>query len=347
MRYFPHRPAYLPVMIATALLFGSILAMSPVAHADEDDELTTIVVTSTRHPRLVGAEPLRVEAVPAEEIPENSTVHVGDVTSLLQELPGIRFDVSSGGLGATGLHLRGLPARHTLVLRDGLPSSGAGTTGFGLLRMPPVDLQRVEVIKGVATPLYGLTALAGVLNLVSTDGRGESVMTVDRSSRGADNVIALLRAEDDAWPDASLTIARSRQRRSDIDGDRWFEIPGYERVSVRPRITVQDDAGRSLFLTAAATDEQRVGGTVDARSALGREFALSSRSKDREAGFIAKIAADERTTTEIRASYRRIQRNLRIDRRSDDTVQAASWFELTHGDLIGAHRLATRHLWRA
>ena len=55
MRYFPHRPAYLPVMIATALLFGSILAMSPVAHADEDDELTTIVVTSTRHPRLVGA----------------------------------------------------------------------------------------------------------------------------------------------------------------------------------------------------------------------------------------------------------------------------------------------------
>ena len=64
MRYFPHRPAYLPATIATALLFGSILAMSPVAHADEDDELTTIVVTSTRHPRLVGAEPLRVEAVP-------------------------------------------------------------------------------------------------------------------------------------------------------------------------------------------------------------------------------------------------------------------------------------------
>ena len=337
MRYFPHRPAYLPATIATALLFGSILAMSPVAHADEDDELTTIVVTSTRHPRLVGAEPLRVEAVPAEEIAENSTVRVGDVTSLLQELPGIRFDVGSGGLGATGLHLRGLPARHTLVLRDGLPSSGAGTTGFGLLQMPPVDLQRVEVIKGVATPLYGLTALAGVLNLVSTDGRGESVMTVDRSSRGADNVIALLRTEDDAWPDASLTIARSRQRRSDLDGDRWIEIPGYERVSVRPRVTVQDDAGRSLFLTAAATDEQRVGGTVDARSALGREFSLSLRSKDREAGFIAKIAADERATTEIRASYRRIQRNLRIDRRSDDTVQEASWFELTHGDSIGAH----------
>lgn len=322
-----------------AMVVAALLSLSiPIVHADDDDDqLTTIVVTSTRHPRLIGEEPLRVEAVPAEEIAENSTVRVGDVTSLLQELPGVRFDVGSGGLGAVGLHLRGLPARHTLLLRDGLPSSGAGPTGFGLLQMPPIDLQRVEVVKGVATPLYGSSALAGVLNLVSVDGPGESVVTTDVTSRGADNLVALLRSEDDSWPNASMTVARSRQARADIDGDRWFEIPGYERLSVRPRITLQDGAGRSLFVTAAATNERRVGGTADSNSLLGTDFYLMSNSQNREVGLIARASTDDGAATEFRGSHRQLQRVLRVGGRIDDTRQRMSWFEVTHAKSIGAH----------
>ncbi len=131
------------------------------ASQDEDTGLQQVVVTSTRTPTLIRDEPLRVEVVPAEEIEENLTVQPGNLSSLLTEIPGIRVQSSAPGLGGAGLQLRGMPPRDTLVLTDGLPLLGAEPDAFGLLQTPPLDLERVEVIKGAASALYGGSALGG------------------------------------------------------------------------------------------------------------------------------------------------------------------------------------------
>ena len=55
--------------------------------ADDDDELSTVLISSTRIPRLIGDEPLKVEAVPAEEIAENSTVVVVRSRRVRRNLP--------------------------------------------------------------------------------------------------------------------------------------------------------------------------------------------------------------------------------------------------------------------
>src|SRR5271165_3378173 len=105
---------------AVALMLTSL--MSPLlawtsAGADEDEaKLDAVVVTATRSPGLIRNEPLRVEAVPAEEIEENLTVQPGNLSSLLHELPGVRVQSTAAGLGGAGLQLRGMPARDTLVL---------------------------------------------------------------------------------------------------------------------------------------------------------------------------------------------------------------------------------------
>ena len=104
-----------------------LLAALPIqGWAGDDDEvpLDQIVVTSTRTPGLIRDEPLRVEAVPADEIEENLTVQPGNLSSLLNELPGVRVQSAAPGLGGAGLQLRGMPTRHTLVLTDGLPLLG-------------------------------------------------------------------------------------------------------------------------------------------------------------------------------------------------------------------------------
>ena len=147
------------------------LATSPalVWSGDRDSaaQLEEITVTATRSPTLISDESLRVEAVPAEEIEENLTIQPGNVSSLLKELPGVRMRSSAPALAGGGMQLRGMAARHTLVLTDGLPLLGAEPDAFGLLQTPPLDLERAEVIKGVASALYGGSALGGVLNLVS------------------------------------------------------------------------------------------------------------------------------------------------------------------------------------
>jgi len=120
-----------------------------------------VVVTATRSHRLVKDQAVRVEVVPQEELEENSTVSPGNLSNLLNELAGARMDAGSAGLGGSALRLRGLPGRHAQILFDGLPLGGAQSDSFSMLQVPPVDLQRVELIKGVASALYGGSALAG------------------------------------------------------------------------------------------------------------------------------------------------------------------------------------------
>ncbi|HMA00592.1 MAG TPA: Plug domain-containing protein, partial [Steroidobacteraceae bacterium] len=170
-----------------ALVLSLCVAFPMPGWADKGDEvpLDQIVVTATRMTGLIRDEPLRVEAVPADEIEENLTVQPGNLSSLLNELPGVRVQSDAPGLGGAGLQLRGMPTRHTLVLTDGLPLLGTEPDSFGLLQTPPLDLARVEVIKGAASALYGGSALGGVLNLVSQTAAADSSVLANVSSRGS------------------------------------------------------------------------------------------------------------------------------------------------------------------
>ena len=69
-------------------------------------------------------------------------------------------------IGTSKFRIQGLRGRYTQILSDGLPLYGEAT-GLGPLQIPPMDLGRVEVIKGAASALYGSSALGGVINLIS------------------------------------------------------------------------------------------------------------------------------------------------------------------------------------
>lgn len=166
-------------LIATALAITQS-GQEPAA----ESETAAVVVTATRSRTLVRDEPIRVEVLPEEEIEENLTIQPGNLSTLLNELGGVRMQTAAAGLGGAALQMRGLPGRHSLVLSDGLPLLGAATDAFGLLQTPPLDLARVEVIKGAASALYGGAALGGVLNLVSRTPGSEPELLLNRTSRG-------------------------------------------------------------------------------------------------------------------------------------------------------------------
>jgi outer membrane receptor for ferrienterochelin and colicins len=245
------------------------LATAPnIGWADDEDEvgsLEQIVITATRTPTLIGDEPLRVEAVPAEEIEENLTVQPGNLTSLLNELPGVRVQSTAPGLGGAGLQLRGMPARDTLVLTDGLPLLGAEPDAFGLLQTPPLDLKRVEVIKGAASALYGGSALGGVLNLVSQTADSEPGILANVTSRGGRDLVGFFTGKGSSRWSGTLTAGVHDQSREDIGGEGWADMPGYRRYTLRPRVWWNAGEARSLFLTAGITNEDREGGTLPGR----------------------------------------------------------------------------------
>ena len=254
------RSAALAILV-TALITATA-AQKETAAAEE-----TVVVTTTRVPSLVGDEPLRIEAVPSEEIEENLTVQPGNISTLLNELPSARIQSAAPGLGGVGLQLRGMPTRHTLVLTDGLPSLGAEPDDFGLLQTPPLDLQRIEVIKGAASALFGGSALGGVLNIVSKSPREDSTVLANATSRaGRDLEGFFTNASLKHWT-GTLTAGVHDQSRQDVNGDGWADLAGYRRYSVRPRIWWNEGQDQSLYLTGGITEERREGGTMLGRPA--------------------------------------------------------------------------------
>jgi iron complex outermembrane receptor protein len=278
-------------------------ALASATDSDTGQGLSTIVISATRRPTLIQDEPLRVEAVPAEEIEENLTVQPGNLTSLLNELPSVRVQALAPGLGGAGLQLRGMPARGTLVLTDGLPLLGNESDAFGLLQTPPLDLQRVEVIKGAASALYGGSALAGVLNLVSRPATSESSLLANANSRGGEDLEAFLTAHGDSRWSGTVTGGAHYQSREDVNGDGWADIPGYRRFTLRPRLWWDDGDGDSTFVTLGVVDEDRTGGTLPGQALPdGVSFPTELQTQRFDGGLVSHWALAAGRTFTLRAS---------------------------------------------
>src|SRR2546427_11401399 len=113
-----------------------------------------IKVYATRNDVRIQDSPLHVEVLQREEIEEKMLMTPGDIVMMLNEMGGMRVQTTSPSLGAASVRVQGMRGRYTSFFSDGLPLFGE-VGGLGLLQIPPMDLGQVEVIKGVASSLYG------------------------------------------------------------------------------------------------------------------------------------------------------------------------------------------------
>jgi len=303
-------------------------------------ETEVVVVTATRTGKVVVDQPIRIEAVPQEEIEENLTIAPGNLTTLLNELGGVRVQTTSPGLGGASLRLQGLSGRYTHILLDELPLYGEQPDDFSLLQTPPLDLAQVEVIKGTSSALYGGSALGGLINLVSQRPGGEPELLVNQTSRGGTDAVGFGTGNlNDGWG-YTLLGGGHRQRRDDVDGDGWADIPGYWRAEVRPRFFWNGDAGNSLFVTVGAAVEDREGGTVDgATTPAGTPFQESLYSSRFDEGLVGRFltAGDRLVMVRVAATGTWHDRRIGESRERD-----ARAFAMAEATLSGTDR---GHTW--
>lgn len=267
-----------------------------VTLAEQERELATVVVSATRGERRVEDTPLRVEVIGQEEVAEKVAMAPGDIAMMLNETSGLRVQVTNPSLGGANVRVQGLRGRYSLLLTDGLPLYGGQAGGLGLLQIPPVDLGRVEIIKGTASALYGSSALGGVINLVSRrpGPAREGTVLLNQTSRGGTDGVAFLGGPLASHWGYTLLAGAHHQRRNDLDGDGWTDMPGYDRVVVRPRLFHDDGRGRTAFLTAGVTSEDRDGGTVDGRVVpAGTAYAEALRTRRVDVGGLARWVIGE------------------------------------------------------
>lgn len=140
------------------------------AHAEIEVEapqaLADVVVTATATPRALRTAPASVTVVDQQAL---SRRPVQDLTDVLRDVPGVT--VNGAGLTRRGISIRGMPSEHTLFLVDGRRVNGSASAiahaDFELNWVPVEAMERVEIVRGPMSSLYGSEALGGVVNVIT------------------------------------------------------------------------------------------------------------------------------------------------------------------------------------
>jgi len=172
LRHPPHSLMSRPVVRFGALTF---IAMTTAAHAQDGNVavLSDVVVTASGFEQVIADAPATITVITQKELEGKA---YRNVTDALQDIPGVSIEGGAGGkLENTSINIRGMGEQYVLFLVDGKPlgaSSEAYYNGFGggaqVNWLPPVSaIERIEVIRGPMSSLYGSSALGGVINVIT------------------------------------------------------------------------------------------------------------------------------------------------------------------------------------
>src|SRR5262245_33114071 len=272
---------YKPIEVTLMVIADSVVK-SKVTVEMMEMKMDPVRVSATRTERLTEETPIRVEVLDEMEVDENTLMAPSGITMLLNETPGLRVQQASPTLGTGSVRILGLPGQYTVMLADGLPLYGGAASALGPLDVSPVDLQRVEIIKGAASSLYGGQALGGVINHAWKPPPGKSEVRFNRRTLGVTDAATWLSRRLNENVGASLLASGTMQTAFDRDHDGWADQPRARRWNVRPRMTAVDSRGRSFFVTAGLGYDGRDGGTlggaVTPTGATFRESLMSQRA---------------------------------------------------------------------
>ena len=128
--------------------------------------LDTTVVTGTRTEHRYVDSPVEVQLITAQDIADSGA---GDLAELLEREGGVHVS-RVAGRGNTSIEIQGLSSEHVLILVDGRRVIGRIDGAIDLARLRTANIERVEIVKGPASALYGSDALGGVVNIITRAG---------------------------------------------------------------------------------------------------------------------------------------------------------------------------------
>ena len=159
--------------LKSTLAFAVLSAMSLSVQAQEQSEIvkldTIVVTTAGGYEQNIADAAATISVITAEELQKKS---YSDVTDALKNVPGVF--VQGGGTNQT-VSIRGMGSAYTLFLIDGRPmndgsllTTNGGIQGASVNFLPPIEsIERIEVIRGPSSSLYGSDAMGGVINIIT------------------------------------------------------------------------------------------------------------------------------------------------------------------------------------
>ena len=209
----------LPLSGALLLMTGPAVTQTALAQGQEAQELEEVVITGSRirNPNVISSS--QITTIQAEDISDRGITRVEDyLNDLPQIAPGQAITASNGSNGRATVNLRGLGCSRTLVLINGQRMAPGGTNGGNcadLNAVPSLLVERVEVLTGGASSVYGSDAVAGVVNFIIDDEfegfRASYTHSLYQHTNDNDELRNLVQSYDYALADEDITTGDTKK----------------------------------------------------------------------------------------------------------------------------------------
>jgi vitamin B12 transporter len=227
-----------PLLFFTSLFCLLLIfpSAASVSAADDTVELNPLTVTTTRTNTPVDEIPSSLSIISAEEIESKQKTNVSD---LLREELGIDL-VQNGPMGTnTSVFMRGAGSSSTLVLIDGVQVNSNTVGSFNFANLTTDNIERIEIVRGPQSTLWGSDAVGGVINIITKRGKGKPTHSFSAEAGSFETFKETLNSGGDlGFMDYSLTISRTdsegfsaaNETRGNTEDD------GYENTTISTKL---------------------------------------------------------------------------------------------------------------
>ncbi|MTI21287.1 TonB-dependent receptor, partial [Fulvivirga sp. RKSG066] len=227
-----------------------------------DMQMNEVVVTGTLKEVNRLETPVPVEVYNPTFFKMNPTPSVFEA---MQNVNGVRPQMNCNVCNTGDIHINGLEGPYTMVLIDGMPIVSGLSSVYGLFGIPNAIIQRVEVVKGPASSLYGSEAVGGLINVITKNADNAPVFSADVTASSWQEYNTDLSYKFNAGSKASVLTGINYFNYSnpiDNNGDGFTDLTLQDRLSIFQKWNFNRKNNRLLSLAGRYMYEDRWGGQM-------------------------------------------------------------------------------------
>jgi outer membrane receptor for ferrienterochelin and colicins len=252
-------------------LFLKLMAMQILAQSDTTSldknlvnaTLNEIVVTGTMKAVKRVESPVPVELYSQAFFKKNPTFNIFEG---LQNINGVRPQINCNVCNTGDIRINGLPGPYTMVLIDGMPIVSSLSTVYGLSGIPNSLVERIEIVKGPASSLYGSEAIGGLINIITKNPQNSARVSAElmTTSWGELNMDLGFTIKAGSKADVLTGINHfNYSNPKDINQDGFTDMTLQKRISIFQKWNFNRKENRVFSLVARYYSENRWGGEMN------------------------------------------------------------------------------------
>lgn len=230
---------------------------------ESSEELEGIVITGTMKEVSKLESPVPVEVYTSKFFKANPTPSLFDA---LQNINGVRPQLNCNVCNTGDIHINGLEGPYTMILIDGMPIVSGLSTVYGLSGIPQALIDRVEIVKGPASTLYGSEAVGGLINIITKRPGNAPIISADVFGTTWAEVNADLAAKFSVGKKAQSLLGVNYFNYSnpiDNNNDNFTDVTLQNRISIFNKWSFDRKDNRVFTLAGRYVYEDRWGGEMN------------------------------------------------------------------------------------